>query len=82
MKTTAGVPQPVKLFRELNAGETFRTTWRGKIGDFMTTDQIRAAPDSPKSWDYRAAVHLESGAGVWLADIQMVEPTDMKAGPA
>jgi hypothetical protein len=82
MKTTAGVVKPSQLFRELSPGGTFRVDWEGKIGDYLVTDVSRAAPNSERPWDFRAAVNIESGTAIWLADTQMVAPTDMKAGPA
>jgi hypothetical protein len=82
MKTTAGHPKPAQVFRELKPGETFQIVWEGMPGEYLTTDVARAATSSERPWDYRAAVNIESGAAVWLADTQMVFPTDMKAGPA
>ena len=82
MKVTPGLVTPEKLFRELNPGETFRLNWRGTVEDFVTTDLIRAAPDSEQPWDFRAAVGLASGMAMWLSPIITVAPTDMQAGPA
>jgi hypothetical protein len=81
MMTTTGAAGPERLFRETRPGDTFQAIWKGKRGDYMTLDLARAAPDSNKPWDYRAAAHLETGEVVWFADTQMVAMTQMKAVP-
>lgn len=82
MKTTPGIPRTRQLFREIGPGTNFQAEWHGKVADYLTTDLIRAAPDSSKPWDRRAAVNLETGETVWFADDQTVTPTIMQAGPA
>jgi hypothetical protein len=81
MKTTPGRPLGGQLFRELVPGDTFQHTWKGKPGDYLTTDLIRAEPQSGQPWDFRAAVNVETGEAIWLPAIQTVTPTDMGAGP-
>jgi hypothetical protein len=82
MITTPGVGRPPRLFRELAPGETLRVKWRGREGDYLVTDLIRAAPDSDQPWDYRATINLANGEAAWLPAAEMVMPTEMEAGPA
>jgi hypothetical protein len=82
MKVKPVTAGPEQLFREISPGTPFQIKWRGKLRDYLTTDLARAAPASDQPWDFRAAVDLESGAVVWLADTQVVAPTNAGAGPA
>ena len=82
MITKAGRPQANKLFREVVPGSTFQVVWKGKTGDYLTSDLARADPESGQPWDYRGAINLLTGEIIWLAATHVIAPTDMKAGPS
>jgi hypothetical protein len=81
MKTTPGTAGPDQIFREMSPGQTFRTRWKGKDGEYLTSDLGRADPQSNQPWDFRAAINMETGEAVFLGATHLVSPTRMKAVP-